>query len=180
MKTAHAGMKITDAEFDALAADLVAALKKNKVADAEISELVGIVATTRKEIVEVGKKPLWERLGGQAGVEAVVEEVLVTAAKDPKANIDRNGNYPLTKERAAAVKKHVVDLVGSLTGGPNKYTGRDMKNSHAGMKITEDEFKAAAGHLVKALEKFKVAPEDAKELLDIVATTAKDIIEVKK
>lgn len=180
MKSAHAGMKITDAEFDALAADLVSVLDKYKVPKAEKDELMAVIGTTRKDIVEVTKKPLWERLGGQKGVEAVVDEFLATASKDPKANIDRNGNYPLTPERTAAVRKHVVDLVGSLTGGPNKYTGRDMKNAHLGMKITEDEFTAAAGHLVKALEKFKVDPADAKELLDIVGTTAKDIIEVKK
>lgn len=180
MKSAHAGMKITDAEFDALAGHLIATLKKYKVPQAELDELVGIVASTRKDIVEAGKKPLWDRLGGEAGVTAVVDEFLVTAAKDPKANIDRNGDYPLTKPRVEAVRKHVVELVSSLTGGPLKYTGRDMKNSHQGMKITEDEFNAAAGHLIAALKKYKVPQAEIDELVSIVATTAKDIIEVKK
>ena len=180
MKSAHAGMKITDAEFDALAGHLIATLKKYKVPQAETDELVGIVASTRKDIVEVGKKPLWDRLGGEAGVTAVVDEFLVTAAKDPKANIDRNGDYPLTKARVEAVRKHVVELISSLTGGPLKYTGRDMKNSHQGMKITEDEFNAAAGHLIAALKKYQVPQAEIDELVGLVATTAKDIIEVKK
>ena len=51
MPTAHAGMQITDAEFDALAGHLVATLKKYNVPQAEIDELVGIVASTRKDIV---------------------------------------------------------------------------------------------------------------------------------
>ena len=53
MKSSHAGMKITNAEFDALAGDLIASLKKFNVPQAEIDELVGIVATTRGDIVEV-------------------------------------------------------------------------------------------------------------------------------
>jgi hemoglobin len=180
MKSTHAGMKITDAEFDALAGHLIATLKKYDVPKAEIDELVGIVASTRKDIVEVAKKPLWDRLGGEEAVGLVLDEFLATAAKDPKANIDRNGNYPLTKERGERVKKLLVEQISSITGGPLKYTGRDMKNSHAGMKITEDEFNAAAGHLIAALKKYKVPQAEIDELVGLVATTAKDIVEVKK
>lgn len=52
MKELHKGMGITDAEFDAMAGDLVATLKKYKVPQAEIDELVKIVAGTRGDIVE--------------------------------------------------------------------------------------------------------------------------------
>ena len=52
MKEAHAGMKITDAEFDALAGHLIAVLKKYDVPQAEADELVKLVAGTRKDIVE--------------------------------------------------------------------------------------------------------------------------------
>jgi hemoglobin len=51
MKTAHTGMKITDAEFDALVEDLVKALKDNGVKDAEIQELGGALEKLRPEIV---------------------------------------------------------------------------------------------------------------------------------
>jgi hemoglobin len=180
MKSSHAGMKITDAEFDALAGHLIATLKKYNVPKAEMDELVGIVASTRGDIVESAKKSLWDRLGGEAAVGAVVDEFLATAGKDPKANIDRNGNYPLTKERAERVRKLLIEQLSSLTGGGAKYTGRDMKNTHAGMKITEDEFKVAAGHLIAALKKFNVPQAEMDELVGIVSSTAKDIIEVKK
>lgn len=180
MKKAHEGMKITDAEFDALAGHLVAVLKKYNVPKAETDELLAIVASTRKDIVEVGKKPLWDRLGGEAGVRAVTQEFLKTAGADKKANIDRNGDYPLTAERAKRVEQQVVEFISSVTGGPLKYTGRDMKNAHQGMKITEDEFNAAAGHLIAALKKYNVPQSEIDELVGLVATTAKDIVEVKK
>jgi truncated hemoglobin YjbI len=178
MKSAHAGMKITDAEFDALGADLVAVLKKYNVPRAEVDELVAIVESTRADIVESRKAPLWDRLGGEAGVRAVTQEFLKTAAGDKKANIDRNGNYPLTEERVQRVEQLVVEFISSVTGGPLKYSGRDMKNSHAGMKITEEEFNVAAGHLIAALKKFNVPQAEIDELVGLVAGTAKDIIEV--
>jgi hemoglobin len=53
MKTAHAGLKITQAEFDALAGDLKTTLEKHKVGKAEIAEIMKIAASTAPDIVEV-------------------------------------------------------------------------------------------------------------------------------
>jgi hemoglobin len=176
----HKGMKITDDEFNVLMGHVTATLKKHKVAQPEIDELVAIIAATKKDIVEVPKKPLWDRLGGEKGVRAVVREFLMTAAKDPKANVDRGGNYPLTKERGERLEQLAVELISSVSGGPLKYTGRDMKNTHQGMKITDAEFDAVAGHLVAALKKFEVPQADIDELIAAIAPTKKDIVEVPK
>jgi hemoglobin len=51
MVTAHRGMQISNDEFDALAADLGAALDKFKVAKKEKDELIAVVAGTRGQIV---------------------------------------------------------------------------------------------------------------------------------
>jgi hemoglobin len=177
--TVHKGMKITDDEFNALMGHLFATLKKHNVGKREIDELTAGVEGTRKLIVEVSKKPLWDRLGGEKGVRAVVREFLTTAAKDPKSNVDRGGNYPITRERAERLEQLAVELISSVSGGPLKYTGRDMKNAHSGMKITEDEFAAVAGHLVAALKKFEVPQAEIDELMAIIAPVKKDIVEKK-
>jgi hemoglobin len=52
MKSAHKGMGISDVEFTAIAADLVAALDKNGVPQKEKDELMTVVATTKNDIVE--------------------------------------------------------------------------------------------------------------------------------
>lgn len=52
MKEVHAGMGITRAEFDALAAHLKAALEKNKVAPADVDEIMAIAGSTASEIIE--------------------------------------------------------------------------------------------------------------------------------
>jgi hemoglobin len=51
MKTAHAGMGITDADFNALVEDLVATLDKFKVPEKEKGELLGVLGPMRKDIV---------------------------------------------------------------------------------------------------------------------------------
>lgn len=51
MKTAHTGMKITEAEWTAFSESLIAALDKNKVDSREKGELLGVVAAQMKDIV---------------------------------------------------------------------------------------------------------------------------------
>jgi hemoglobin len=53
MKTAHANMKITDADFDALVEDLVKALDNAHVADADKKALLGVLGPMKPDIVTV-------------------------------------------------------------------------------------------------------------------------------
>ena len=52
MKTAHAGMGISGADFDALVEDLVKTLNKFKVADADQKALLGVLGPMKAQIVE--------------------------------------------------------------------------------------------------------------------------------
>jgi hemoglobin len=52
MKTAHAGMGITEAQWDSSVADLVASLDHFKVGATEKDELLGAVSSFKKDIVE--------------------------------------------------------------------------------------------------------------------------------
>jgi len=52
MKTAHMGMGISTADFDALVEDLVAALDKFKVGEREKGELLGALGPMKGDIVE--------------------------------------------------------------------------------------------------------------------------------
>lgn len=125
-------------------------------------------------------KVLYERLGGEAAIKAVVDDFVARAAANPKVNITRKGTaneWKATPENVAHLKKMLVELVGMVTGGPQKYTGKSMKDVHKGMKITQDEFNAAAGDLKATLDKFKVPAKEQAELLKIVGSTAPDIVE---
>ena len=52
MKTAHAGMGITDADFNALVEDLTKSLNKFNVAKAEQDQLLGVLGPMRSVIVK--------------------------------------------------------------------------------------------------------------------------------
>jgi hemoglobin len=56
MKEAHAGMRVTGGEFDAMVEDLVATLNQFKVGKAEQDELLGVLGALKPAIVEVDSK----------------------------------------------------------------------------------------------------------------------------
>ena len=136
-----------------------------------------------KEAPPAPAKSLYERLGGEAAIKAVVDDFVGRAAGDPKVNFTRKGTdkeWKATPENVAHLKQMLVELVGAVTGGPQKYTGRNMKDSHKGMKITKAEFEAIAADLKATLDKFKVPAKEQAELMKIVGSTAPDIIEEGK
>jgi truncated hemoglobin YjbI len=184
MKSSHAGMGITDAQFTALAVDLIEVLQSYNVQKKEIDELVGIIATTKKDIVEAPKpvdpNSLWVRLGGEPAVKAVVHDFVGKAANDPKVDFTRGGKYPLDAAGVVHLEELLVQLISAVTGGPLKYTGRDMKSSHAGMAITDTQFGALATDLIEVLQSYNVKKKEIDELVGIIATTKKDIVEAPK
>jgi hemoglobin len=120
---------------------------------------------------------LYERLGGKPAIKAVVGDFLGRVASD-----NRIANPKVQARLASAdlpsLKMHVVNLVCSGAGGPCKYTGRSMKDSHAGLKITSREFDVVVEDLVAALDKFNVPEKEKTELLSLLGPMKKEIVEV--
>ncbi|HSA60626.1 MAG TPA: group 1 truncated hemoglobin [Nitrospiraceae bacterium] len=116
-------------------------------------------------------KPLYDRLGGKSAITAVVEQFVVNVAADSRIN----GRFATTD--IPRLKGHLVDQVCMASGGPCTYKGRDMKTTHAGMKITNGDFDALVEDLVAALDKFKVPTREKGELLGLLAPMKKDIVE---
>ena len=130
---------------------------------------------------KVTTKSLWDRLGGEAKVKKVVKDFVKLSADNPKVNVTRGGKYKLDDKTIKLLEKHLVEFVSSATGGPLKYKGPSMKEVHKGMDITNAEFNAAKSDLKKALEKNGAGAVEIKELLQIVESTRKDIVEkIKK
>lgn len=127
-------------------------------------------------------RSLYDRLGGEPAVTAVVDDFVNRAAADPKVNFTRKGTdkeWAATPENVAKLKMHLTQFVAMAAGGPQKYTGKAMKPLHAGMKITEAEFNAIAADLVASLDKFKVPQKEKDELMAVVGSTKGDIVEMK-
>lgn len=163
-----------------LRAKAVAALK-NADAQPDLAAKANALRPVLDELAKLRKpvKPesLWARLGGEPAVTAVVHDFIFKAADNPKVDFTRGGKYPLDAAGVANLERLLVELVSAVSGGPLKYTGRDMPSSHAGMGITEAQFGALAGDLIAVLKQYNVPQKEIDELVGIIATTKKDIAE---
>ncbi|MGI8570174.1 MAG: group I truncated hemoglobin [Methylocella sp.] len=104
------------------------------------------------------QKSLYERLGGQPAIVAVVDDFVGNVAKDKRIN----GFFAHTD--LTNLKAKLVEQICAGTGGPCTYTGGDMKTVHAGLGIRSRDFNALVGDLGKTLKKFKVPKKEQGEL----------------
>jgi hemoglobin len=115
---------------------------------------------------------LYERLGGIDAITAVVGDFRDRVARDKRIN----GKF--TRTDLGRLTKMLIDQVCEATGGPCKYTGRSMKEAHAGMKVTTGEFGALVDDLVATLNHFKVGKGEQDELLGVLGPLMPDIVQV--
>jgi hemoglobin len=118
-------------------------------------------------------KSLYDRLGGKQAISAVVETFVGNVGADKRIN-GYFGSTDLTK-----LKVNLVNQICEGTGGPCKYTGRTMKQTHAGMGVTDAAFGALVDDLVAALDQHKVGKAEKEELLGILGPMKSDIVEKK-
>jgi hemoglobin len=118
-------------------------------------------------------KPLYERLGGKDAITAVVDTFVGKVGADQRIN-GYFASTDLTK-----LKMHLVNQICEASGGPCKYTGRTMKQTHAGMGVTDAAFGALVEDLVAALDHYKVGKTEKDELLGVLGPMKGDIVEKK-
>ena len=73
-------------------------------------------------------------------------------------------------------KANLADQICEATGGPCSYLGREMKVTHAGMKITDAEWNATVEALVKALDRRKVSEKEKTELIGVLGSLKGGIV----
>ena len=120
------------------------------------------------------EKSLYERLGGYDAIAAVVDVFIGRLVADKRFNKFFVGH---SEDSLKKIRQHVVDQFCAAAGGPCLYTGRDMRTSHHGLGITNDDWDASAKHLVETLDKFKVPEKEKNDLLAFVTSLKKDIVD---
>jgi hemoglobin len=128
-------------------------------------------ATTEQKPMAAQEKSLYERLGGKEAITAVVDDFVGRVAADNRIN-----SFFATTD-IPRLTMNLVNQICEVSGGPCKYTGRDMKTTHRGMGITNAQFDALVGDLVATLDKFKVPEKEKNELLSVLGPMRKDIVE---
>ena len=109
---------------------------------------------------------LYKRLGGYDAIAAVSDDFLGRLATDPKEGRFFTG---LSTDSKIKVRQHVVDFLCNATGGPCKYTGRDMTTAHTGLGITEEDWTISVKALGDTLNKFKVPAREQQDVVTAVA-----------
>ena len=138
--------------------------------------LVAALASVARAQDAMAKKSLYDSLGGYNAIAAVTDDFVGRLIADKQFERFFVGHSTDSKKR---IRQHIVDQFCAAAGGPCVYTGRTMKDSHAGMGITDAEWDAAAKHLVATLDKFKVGDAEKKDLLAFVGSLKADIVDKK-
>lgn len=122
------------------------------------------------------KKSLYERLGGAYAIATVVDVFIEKLLVNDTLNANPAINAARARVPKAGLKFHVTALVCQVTGGPQTYTGRSMKDAHRHLGITEKEWEAMVRDFVAVLDQFQVPKAEQAELLTIVGSTKPDIV----
>jgi hemoglobin len=116
------------------------------------------------------QRSLYERLGGEPAITAVVDAFLKRVAGDKRIN-GRFFNTDLGRLRVL-----LIQFVSSATGGHVAYTGREMHTAHAGFQIVDEEFNALVEDLAGALAELKVPNTEQNELLGALGPLKPQIV----
>lgn len=128
------------------------------------------------EIQQPSTPTLYTRLGGVYSIAAVVDDFIDRIMTDPALNKNPLVDEAHHRVSRAGFKYLVTEMVCWATGGPQRYTGRGMADSHAHLKITADEWQAFLADLRATLDKFTVPAPEQGELFAIVESTRGDIV----
>jgi hemoglobin len=119
---------------------------------------------------------LYERLGGVYSIATVVDDFIDRVMSDPRLNANPRVDEAHHRVSPAGFKYYVTEMVCGATGGPQKYTGRTMKDSHEALMITADEWQAFLDDFQQTMDKFGVPQKEQEELKAIVDSTRADIV----
>jgi hemoglobin len=113
---------------------------------------------------------LFEQLGGASRLRGAVNEFVLLMQADDRINFTF-ADTDLTK-----FKQLLYDQLCALANGPCKYTGRDMRTSHAKLNITDAQFNALAEDLYSALDRVHVPYRLQNKLVAMLAPMERDIV----
>ncbi len=119
---------------------------------------------------------LYERLGGVYAIASVVDDFINRIMDDPRLNANPKVDEAHHRVSRAGFKYLVTEMVCWATGGPQRYTGRSMLDSHEHLDITEEEWQVFLADFQATLDHFAVPPAEQRELFAIVESTKADIV----
>lgn len=116
---------------------------------------------------------IYEKIGGAPAVDAAVDIFYRKVLSDDRISeffdtVDMEGQH--VKQKA---------FLTMAFGGPNNYTGKDMRAAHKHMKLTEEHFNAVAENLVETLKELSVPQEYIDEIIAVCLSVKDDVLNVE-
>ena len=123
----------------------------------------------------MSQKSLFDRLGGYDGISTFANDLLPRLQSDPQLGRfwENRGDDGIERE-----KQLLIDYLCANAGGPMYYTGRDMKTSHKGMKIGEDDWTSFLQHAGATLESLQIPKQECDDVVAFVLSLKEDLVEV--
>lgn len=119
------------------------------------------------------KQSLYDRIGGDAAVDAAVDIFYRKVLADDRIN----GFFDdVDMDRQAAKQKAFLTLA---LGGPSRYSGKDMRSGHAHLVqrgLGDVHFDAVMENLAATLQELKVPAELIAEAAAIAESTRRDVL----
>ena len=119
---------------------------------------------------------LYDRLGGVYNIAAVVDDLIDRVMSDARLNANPRVDEAHHRVSAAGFKYYVTEMVCWAAGGPQRYSGRTMGDSHRHLMITDDEWDAFMDDVRTSLDRFAVPQAEQEELRAIVESTREAIV----
>ena len=110
---------------------------------------------------------LYERLGGEEELTAIVDEVVEEHMNNPAISA-RFMPYKERPEYLAQIKKHTVNFFCAGSGGPQAYEGRDMTTTHRGMNINATEYMHVIDDIMRVLDRHNKDEQTKNDVLAIL------------
>jgi hemoglobin len=193
---AHRPLRISDRQFDRVAAHLDGALQHLGVGGGDRRVVLELVGSLREQVVSAREPAAPPRRAGAASIAAPAAAPAAAQASAPatapaqslydklggeatiKAVVEEFYRRILADRRLAPIfagvemgrlKRHQALFISQALGGPRAYDGRSMAEAHAHLDISAAHFDWVAGHLVATLRHFKVGQADIDTVLGVVA-----------
>jgi hemoglobin len=135
--------------------------------------LVRLAAISALALMSAGAradKTLYESMGGEPALRSAVEHFADLVQTDDRIN------FTFAEADMSKFRKLIFEQLCNLSGGPCKYTGRDMRTSHTKLNINNAEFNALAEDLYLALDRAGIPYRLQNKLMALLAPMQHDIV----
>ncbi len=125
---------------------------------------------SRKKFNEARENSLYQKLGGRAAINAVVDAFYVKVLADERIKhffAEVNMDKQARKQKA---------FLAAAFGAPTAWAGGDLRAIHADLKLTESDFNAVAENLLKTLEECKVQKALIDQVMAIVGSVKNEVL----